>query len=172
MATIAVIIDDYFEDSEYIEPVKAFKDVGHRVVHLGVQQGKVVRGKKKRTEVTIDKGLKHVNPVQYDALLLPGGYSPDRLRAHPEAVAFAKGFVDLNKPVFAICQGPQLLIAAQRLKGKKVTGRRSIRQNIINAGAKFVDREVVEDGNLITSRQRSDIPYFINRSMAKLATIE
>ncbi len=160
MATIAVLIHDGFEDSEYVKPAEAFKDQGHEIICLGLEEGAVVKGKKEGTEVTISRSVAAANPEEYDALLIPGGYAPDKLRAHAEPVDFVEKFFATGKPIFSICHGPQLLISAQVLKGKTCTGYRSIAQDIKNAGAHFVDQEVVVDGNLITSRQPSDIPAF------------
>jgi protease I len=168
MLNIAVIIADQFEDIEYSEPAKAFEAAGHRLTHIGINRGETVVGKKHGTRVTIDTAVDTVTVADYDALLIPGGYSPDRLRADENAVAFAKAFLDSGKPVFAICHGPQLLISAQALQGRKVTGWKSIVQDIKNAGAEFVDRDVVEDGNLISSRGPDDIPAFIDAALRKL----
>ncbi|MFW6186050.1 MAG: type 1 glutamine amidotransferase domain-containing protein [Halobacteriota archaeon] len=168
MSKIAVIITDMFEDVEYTEPVEAFKKKGHELVRVGFKEGETVKGKKKGTEVKVDKSVKDVNAGDFDALLIPGGYSPDKLRVDDDAVRFVKEFMDQNKPVFSICHGPQLLITAQALKGRKITGYKSIIQDIKNAGAEFIDSEVVEDGNLITSRNPNDLPAFIQASLRKL----
>lgn len=167
MSRIAVIIDDMFYDSEYTEPAKAFKDAGHEVVTVGLEQGKEIKGKKEGTVVKIESSVNDVRADDFDALLIPGGYSPDKLRAYPEAVDFVKGFTE-SKPIFAICHGPQLLISAKALKGRKVTCWKSLVEDVKNAGAKYFDSEVIEDGNMITSRQPSDIPMFIKRSLEKL----
>ncbi len=168
MSHIAVIIDQYFEDSEYIEPVKAFKDEGHDITHVGIQAGETVKGKKENTPVIIDKDFKNCSADDFDALLIPGGYSPDNLRAHEQAVRFTKKFVKSGKPVFSICHGPQLLITADVLHGRRITGWTSIIQDIKNAGAEFVDKEVVEDANIISSRNPNDLPAFISASLKKL----
>jgi len=168
MSKIAVIISDMFEDSEYTEPVKAFKEKGHTVVHVGLKKGEKVKGKKEGIEVGTDHSVKDVSVDDFDALLIPGGYSPDKLRAHDEAVRFVRDFVKSGKPVFAICHAPQLLITADVLKGRKITGWKSIVQDIKNAGAHFVDQKVVEDGNLVSSRQPGDLPEFIAASLARL----
>ena len=118
--------------------------------------------------MTIDKAIIEVNPDTFDALLIPGGYSPDKLRAHDEAVQFTRKFMESGKPVFSICHAPQLLITADVLKGRKITGWKSVVQDIKNAGADFIDQEVVEDGNLISSRQPADLPAFIRASLGKL----
>ena len=168
MSKIAVIIDDMFEDVEYTRPAEAFKKEGHELVHVGLNEGKEVTGKKKGTKVRIDKSVDDVSPDQFDALLIPGGYSPDKLRAHPNAVTFTREFMDSGKPIFSICHGPQLLISADRIKGRKLTGWRSIVQDIKNAGALYEDKELVVDRNLISSRQPSDIPAFIRAALDRL----
>ena len=157
-----------FEDSEYIEPVSSFTTAGHNLTNIGLKEGKIVKGKKEGTKVTIDTSIKDASVDDFDALLIPGGYSPDKLRSHDEAVKFVKDFMDSGKPVFSICHGPQLLITADVLKGRKVTGWKSIVQDIKNAGAIFINKEVVEDKNLISSRSPSDLPAFINASLKKL----
>ncbi|UCG68419.1 MAG: type 1 glutamine amidotransferase [Thermoplasmata archaeon] len=168
MSKIAVILTDMFEDSEYTEPAQAFKDAGHELVHIEFEEGKTVKGKKKGTPVKIDKVVSDVSVEDFDALLIPGGYSPDKLRVNEHAVKFARDFVNSGKPVFAICHAPQLLITAQVLEGRRLTGYKSIIQDIKNAGAGFLDQEVVEDGNLISSRHPGDLPAFISASLRKL----
>ncbi|MGZ3494913.1 MAG: type 1 glutamine amidotransferase domain-containing protein [Thermodesulfobacteriota bacterium] len=168
MSKIAVIITDMFEDSEYTNPAQAFKRAGHELVHVGLKARQTVKGKKRGTPVRIDKAVKDVSVDDCDALFIPGGYSPDKLRVDEKAVQFVKRFVETGKPVFSICHAPQLLITAQVLQGRKVTGWKSIVQDIKNAGAEFIDQEVVEDGNLISSRSPDDIPAFIQACLKKL----
>lgn len=168
MSRIAVIITDLFEDAEYTQPAKAFQKAGHDLVHVGLKARATVKGKKKQTPVKIDKAVKNVSVDEFDALFIPGGYSPDKLRVDEDAVRFAGDFVSSGKPVFEICHAPQLLITAQAVRGRKITGWKSIIQDIKNAGAEFVDQEVVEDGNLISSRSPDDLPAFIEASLKKL----
>jgi protease I len=168
MSKIAVIITDMFEDVEYTEPAKAFKKEGHELVHLGLKKGETVKGKKDGTKVKIDKAIADVSVNDFDALLIPGGYSPDKLRAYEEPVRFAREFFNSEKPVFAICHAAQLLITADVLRGRKVTGWKSITQDIKNAGAQFVDDKVVIDGNLVSSRGPDDLREFISASLKKL----
>jgi protease I len=168
MSKIAVIITDLFEDSEYTEPARAFKEAGHELVHIGLEQGETVKGKKEETPVLIDRSIKETSVDEFDALLIPGGYSPDKLRAHDEAVAFTKAFFESRKPVFAICHAPQLLITADVIRGRKITGWKSIVQDIKNAGAEFIDREVVQDANLVSSRHPGDLPAFIRACLGTL----
>jgi protease I len=168
MATIAVIIDDMFEDSEYQKPADEFRKAGHDIEHVGLKRGAVVRGKKEGMEVKIDRPVSDAEVDDYDALLIPGGYSPDRLRVDRDAVHFAREFVRSGKPVFVICHGAQLLITADVLRGRKITGWKSIVQDIKNAGAEYLDREVVVDGNLVSSRMPDDLPSFVKESLKKL----
>ncbi|MEZ0479948.1 type 1 glutamine amidotransferase domain-containing protein [Planococcus sp. SSTMD024] len=168
MAKIATLITDMFEDVEYTEPAKAFNEAGHELINIEKEAGKKVTGKQGEAVVTIDKGIDEVNPDEFDALLLPGGFSPDQLRADDRFVTFTKAFMDAKKPVFAICHGPQLLITAKALEGRDATGFKSIQVDMEYAGAKVVDKEVVVCQNqLVTSRQPDDIPAF-NRESLKL----
>ncbi|MGX4667662.1 type 1 glutamine amidotransferase domain-containing protein [Cerasibacillus sp. JNUCC 74] len=158
---IATVITDMFEDVEYTDPAKAFKDAGHEVVTIEKEKRKQVTGKNKQATVTIDYGIDDVNPSDFDALFIPGGFSPDILRADDRFVTFAKHFMDEKKPVFAICHGPQLLITAKTLEGRKATGYKSIQVDMEYAGAQVVDKEVVVcQDQLVTSRQPDDIPAF------------
>jgi protease I len=168
MSKIAVVITDMFEDSEYSQPAEAFKQAGHELVHVGLKSGATVKGKKHGTPVKVDKTVPEVKVDDFDALLIPGGYSPDKLRVDDKVVKFVKDFVESGKPVCAICHAPQLLINAQVLKGRKITGWKSLVQDIKNAGAEFIDQEVVEDGNLISSRSPGDLPAFIRACSQRL----
>ncbi|MEJ2168241.1 MAG: type 1 glutamine amidotransferase [Desulfobacterales bacterium] len=168
MSQIAVIITDLFEDAEYTEPAKAFKEAGHTLTHIGLKAGETVKGKKDNTPVKIDKSIDGVSPGDFDALLIPGGYSPDKLRAHENAVKFARNFMESGKPVFAICHAGQLLVTADVLRGRKMTGWKSIVQDLKNAGAEYIDQEVVEDGNLVSSRHPGDLPAFIEASLKRV----
>jgi len=167
MARIGVLIDNMFEDSEYSKPVAAYKKAKYELVNIGVKKG-TVKGETIGTKVKVEKAVTGVTADDFDALFIPGGYSPDRLRSHDEIVAFVKQFAATGKPIFFICHGAQLLITADLLKGRKVTGWKSLIQDIKNAGAKYLDQEVVEDGNFISSRYPADIPAFIKASLNKL----
>ena len=125
-----------------------------------------LKGKQGKSEITIDKGINDASPEDYDALFIPGGFSPDILRADDRFVSFSKAFMDAKKPVLAICHGPQLLITAETLNGRDVTGYKSIHVDLINAGGNLHDKEVVVCQNqLITSRQPDDIPAFVQESL-------
>lgn len=165
---IATVITDMFEDVEYTDPAKAFKDAGHEVVTIGTERGKDVTGKNKETTVTVDESIDNVSPEDFGALFIPGGFSPDMLRADERFVKFAKQFMDDKKPVFSICHGAQLLITAKALEGRKATGFKSIQVDMEYAGANVLDQEVVVCSNqLVTSRQPDDIPAF-NREALNL----
>lgn len=165
--TIGVMISDMFEDSEYSEPVKAFAEAGHRIINLGLKTCTAARGKE-GTSVNIDKAIRGSKPEHFDALLIPGGYSPDKLRTDQDAVDFTREFVKSGKPVFVICHGPQLLISAGVLKGRKITSWKSVKDDVINAGAEFIDKAVVEDGNIVSSRSPADLKSFIRSSLKRL----
>jgi len=171
MKKIAVILDDLFEDVEYTKPANAFQKAGHQLIHIGLKKGTVVTGKKQGVKVSIDRQVSDVSINDFDALFIPGGYSPDKLRVNDDAVRFVKDFVTSGKPVFSICHGPQLLITAQVLTGRKITGWKSIVQDLKNAGAIYLDQEVVEDGNLLSSRSPADLPAFIKATLRTLQTI-
>ncbi|PIC64823.1 protease [Sporosarcina sp. P13] len=170
MAKIATVLGDMFEDSEYLKPAKAYKDAGHEMEVIGTEAGAEVTGMKENTAVKLDKSIDNVKSSDYDALFIPGGFSPDILRGDDRFVKFAKEFMDADKPVFAICHGPQLLITAKTLEGRDATGYKSIRVDMEYAGAKFADKEVVVCQNqLVTSRQPDDIPAFNRESLKLLA---
>ena len=164
---IAALVDNGFEQSELIEPKKALEQAGAHVDVVSPQTGEV-RGWQ-HTEwgqkVRVDRELSSARPADYDGLLLPGGVmSPDRLRANPEAVGFVKEFVAAGKPIAAICHGPWTLIEADAVKGRRMTSWPSLRSDLTNAGASWVDEQVVVDRGLVTSRKPDDIPAF-NRKM-------
>jgi len=166
---VATVLTNMFEDVEFTEPAKAFEEAGHEVVTIESEAGKSVEGKQKEATVKIDKGINEVNPDEFDALFIPGGFSPDQLRADDRFVAFAKAFMDAQKPVFAICHGPQLLITAKKLEGRNATGYKSIKVDMEYAGAIYKDQEVVVCNNqLVTSRTPEDIPAFIKESLELL----
>jgi len=157
---IAVLLASDFEDSEYEEPVKALRDAGHDVIVIGRSKGETLEGKRGDVEAKTDQAIADVDPADFDALLIPGGYSPDQLRIDDRMVSFTRTFAVSSKPIAAICHGPQLLIEAGVVTDKKMTSWPSVRTDLRNAGATVVDEEVVVDGRLITSRKPDDIPAF------------
>ncbi|WP_099225162.1 type 1 glutamine amidotransferase domain-containing protein [Listeria costaricensis] len=165
---IAAVLTDLFEDVEYTDPAEAFQNAGHEVVTIEKQAGNQVTGKRGETTVKIEKGIDDVEAADFDALFIPGGFSPDQLRADERFVKFAKAFMEANKPIFAICHGPQLLIQTEQLKGRTVTGFTSIRPDLANAGANVKDEEVVVDKNIVTSRTPDDLPAFDREALQLL----
>lgn len=168
---IACLLDSDFEDSEFKDPYDAFQREGHRVTIIGLEAGKELKGKKGKVTTRAEVGINDVKPDQFDALFIPGGYSPDHLRVNPAVVKFTKAFFDANKPVFAICHGPQLLMTARVVKGRKMTAWYTIQDDLKQVGADVVDQEVVVDKNLVTSRKPDDIPAFIRESSKLLEKV-
>lgn len=171
MARIAVIVDELYEDSELNDPVAAFRKAGHDVVLVGMEEGRTVRGKNEGTRATIELAVRRTDPAGFDALLIPGGYSPDKLRRHDDPVEFARAMFTAGKPTFIICHAVQLLVTAQVLNGYTATGHKAVWEDIENAGAKLVDREVVVDRNLVSSRSPADIPAFIKACLKLLESV-
>jgi len=165
---IACVLDVDYEDSEFKEPFDAFRKAGHQVTIIGLKAGKELKGKKGEVTTKAEVGIDQVRPDQFDALLIPGGYSPDHLRADPRMIGFTKAFFDTEKPVFAIGHGPQVLITPRVVRGRKLTAWKAIHDDLAQVGANVVDQEVVVDRNLVTSRQSSDIPAFIRESLKVL----
>lgn len=169
MAHIAFVLADDFEDSEFRKPYDALREAGHEVEILGAKQGVTVTGKKGQEKVKIEGAAADADAADFDALVIPGGYSPDHLRTDAAVVEFVRNMVEGKKLVAAVCHGPQLLIEADAVKGKQLTSFASVKKDLENAGADWVDREVVVDGMLITSRKPEDLPAFskaINKALA------
>lgn len=160
MAKIAIPLGEDFEDAEFTVPQEHFIDEGHEVTVFGASKGRVVVGKRGAAEVVLDDEAGKLDPDHFDALVIPGGYSPDKLRLEKDVVDFVKRFVNTGKPVAAICHGPQLLIEADAVRGRTLTSWPSVRKDLENAGAHWVDEEVCIDNNLITSRKPEDLEAF------------
>jgi protease I len=169
-ATIAFVVDDDFEDSELRVPLDSLRRAGFRIEILGAKRGETKKGKKGVETVKIEAAATDRKASQYDALVIPGGYSPDHLRTDPGVVALVRDMVSSGKVVAAVCHGPQLLIEADAVRGKKLTSWPSVRKDLENAGATWTDQEVVIDGNLITSRKPADLPAFAQAIEHQLAT--
>ncbi|MFN7141570.1 MAG: type 1 glutamine amidotransferase domain-containing protein, partial [Limisphaerales bacterium] len=169
---VAILVADGFEQSELVEPRNALKNAGADTMIISPAKGKVMGWKDKDWGDTfaVDTTLEKANADDYDALLLPGGVmNPDKLRANEQAVHFVRRFFEQKKPVAAICHGPWTLIDAGVVKGRELTSYHSIRSDLLNAGAKWVDQEVVVDAGLVTSRQPSDIPAFNQKMIEEFA---
>jgi protease I len=160
---IAALVGPAFEDSEFRTPYDRFCKAGHDVVVVGMKKGETLTGDKGRERTQVDLELGDARADQFDALFIPGGHSPDYLRADDRAVEFVRRFRD--KPVFAICHGPQLLITAEMVQGRTMTAWKTVQVDLRNAGAKVVDKEVVVDRNLVTSRKPDDLDAFVRESL-------
>jgi protease I len=168
MAKVAFVLADDFEDSDFKVPYDRIREAGHRVTVIGPQAGQEVKGKRGNESFTPEVTPDQVNPGEFDALVIPGGYSPDKLRTDDGVVKFVQGFFDDQKPVAAICHAGSLLVEADAVRGRTVTSWPSVKTDLINAGAEWVDREVVEDGNLITSRKPDDIDAWVGAILKRL----
>jgi protease I len=169
MSKIAFLVDQMFEDSEFRVPYDRLRGAGHQVEILGREASITVDGYRQKEHITIEQPVAQARVEDYDALVIPGGYSPDHLRTHRDAVAFTRAMALANKPVAAVCHAPSLLIEADLVYGRHVTSWPSIKTDLINAGARWVDREVVIDGNIITSRRPDDLPAFSDAILRVLA---
>ncbi|HEY3815155.1 MAG TPA: type 1 glutamine amidotransferase domain-containing protein [Caulobacteraceae bacterium] len=169
---VALLATDGFEQAELFTPRDALRDAGAQVDLISLKLGEIqgfdhlTPDKKAAVDLTLDQA----EPDDYDALVLPGGANnPDRLRIEPKALEFVRAFFDAGKPVGAICHAPWILINAGVASGRKLTSYKTIRLDLKNAGANVVDEEVVVDGNLITSRQPSDLPAFCAKVIEAIA---
>jgi protease I len=160
---IAIVATDGFEQSELLEPRKALEAEGAKVEIVSPSSGDIqgMEHHDKGEKVHVDRTVDEVKPEDYAALVLPGGVAnPDALRTMPKVVGFIKKFFDDQKPVAAICHGPWTLVEAGVVKGATMTSWPSLKTDLRNAGANWVDREVVRDGTLVTSRKPDDLPAF------------
>lgn len=169
---VAVLVTHGFEESEFVEPLNALKDEGAEVTVVSLQKGGVKSwsGKDWSKEYEADAAISDVDSRTYDALVLPGGVlNPDQLRTNEQAVGFVAGFFDNAKPIAAICHGPWMLIETGELSGRTVTSFPSLRTDLVNAGAHWVDEEVVVDNGLVTSRSPKDLPAFCRKMVEEIA---
>lgn len=157
---IAMPIAAGFEDSEFTVPFQRLRAAGHEVTLLGAKPGESLEGKRGQATAVPDTTAEGLEVGDFDALVIPGGHSPDRLRLDTALVRFTRAFCQSGKPVAAICHGPQLLIEADAVGGKTLTSWPSVRKDLENAGGTWVDEEVVVHGNLITSRKPEDLDAF------------
>ena len=169
MAKIAFVLGEDFEDSEFRKPYDSLKAKGHTIDIVGAKAGQTVKGKKGKEEVKLDGEVTGKDAGSYDALVIPGGYSPDHLRTDEKVVAMTQEMLRGGKVVAAVCHGPQLLIEAEGVKGRVVTSWPSVKKDLENAGASWVDEEVHVDGKLITSRKPDDLPAFTDAIAKQLS---
>lgn len=169
---VAMLVEDDFDDRELAGPVEALRAAGANVVIVGSRAGTEHRGKRGDVVVKVELAAGTAKVADFDAVVIPGGYAPDRMRMRHAMVDLVRDMMEAGKPVAAICHGPQLLISANALKGRTLTCWPSIAIDVKNAGGLYVDKPVVEDGNLITSRKPDDVPHFsqaIIRALSKVA---
>src|SRR4249919_1682220 len=157
---VAMLVEDEFEDRELTGPLEALRAAGATVTIVGPTAGAQFKGKRGDAVVTSDLAAGAARMIDFDALVIPGGHAPDRMRMRHAMVDLARDAMDANKPVAAICHGPSLLISANALRGRTLTCWPSIAVDVKNAGGRYVDKPVVLDGNLITSRKPDDVPVF------------
>jgi protease I len=157
---VALLVEDEFEDRELTGPLEALRAAGATVTIVGPTAGAQFRGKRGEAVVTSDLAAGAARMKDFDALVIPGGHAPDKMRMRHAMVDLARDAMDANKPVAAICHAPSLLISSNSLKGRTLTCWPSIAVDVKNAGGRYVDKPVVEDGNLITSRKPDDVPMF------------
>jgi protease I len=172
---VAALVGDGFEESELLDPKRALEEAGAIVTIVGVDDRALqkIRGKKGLDEgqsVKAEEIVADVTADDFDALLIPGGASPDHLRMNKDVQRFVREFDLAKKPMFVICHGPQILISAQLVRGRTLTGFASIADDIRNAGGLYRDQPVVSDGNWVTSRNPQDLMLFNRAILEKLAT--
>ena len=169
---IAILATEGFEQSELFEPRQALEQAGATTHVISPKSGEIKAWNETNwgKPVKVDMTLADADPESYDGLLLPGGVlNPDKLRREPDAVEFVRSFFDQGKPVAAICHGPQMLIEADVVRGRKLTSFPSVKKDLMNAGAQWVDEVVVVDNGLVTSRKPDDIPQFNAKMIEEFA---
>ena len=169
MAKIGFIFGEMFEDQELRVPYDKLSEAGHEVLLIGEREGAEIAGKKGKEKITIECAVDDVDADDLDALVIPGGYSPDHLRTNDAMVDLVREMDEEGKTIAAVCHAPSILIDADIVDGRRLTSWPSIKADLLNAGAEWVDEQVVEDGNLITSRKPDDLDAF---SAAILAALE
>jgi len=161
---VAILVEQDFEDSELTEPLKAMKEAGAQIFVVGSGSQTSYRGKRGKATIKVDIDADKVRAEDFDAIIIPGGYAPDKMRLHQPMIDLVMRAHDLGEVIAAVCHGPQLLISAGIVSGRRLTSWPSVAVDLRNAGANWVDEPVVRDGNLITSRKPSDLPLF-NRAI-------
>ena len=161
---IAILAEQDFEDVELMEPLKAMKEAGAQIFIVGSGSQTSYQGKRGKVTIKVDIDADKVRADDFDAIIIPGGYAPDKMRLHQPMIDLVRKAHDLGKVIAAVCHGPQLLISAGIVSGRRLTSWPSVAIDLKNAGAIWVDEPLVKDGNIITSRRPSDLPLF-NRAI-------
>jgi protease I len=167
---VACVLGPGFEDSEFRVPYDRFRQAGHPVVIVGIKQGEQLTGKRGKEQAIVEMGIDDADPDMFDALFIPGGYSPDNLRGDVRMVRFVRAFRE--KPILTICHGPQLLITADMVRGRTMTSWKTVQVDLRHAGARVVDDEVVVEGNLVTSRGPGDLDAFTREALQMLESAQ
>jgi protease I len=165
---VAVLLGPDFEDTEFQVPVSRLREAGFTVEVIGKEAGQELAGKKGKERARVERSIDDARPESYDALLIPGGYSPDNLRADERFVEFVRRFDGTGRPLAAVCHGPQLLITAGLVKGKTMTAWKTVQEDLRQMGADVRDQAVVRDDHWITSRQPSDLEAFSSALISAL----
>ena len=168
---VAMLVEDEFEDRELTGPLDALREAGVTVTLVGPTAGAEFKGKRGQAAVTSELAAGSARMTDFDALVIPGGHAPEKMRMRHAMVDLARDAMEAGKPVAAICHGPQLLISANTLRGRTLTCWPSIAIDVKNAGGLYVDKPVVEDGNLITSRKPDDVAVFSEAIIRALARV-
>lgn len=164
---IAILVDVLYQEMEVWYPLFRFQEAGARVVTVGPKAGETY-GSKLGYPVKADAGFDQVKAADFDGVVVPGGYAPDHIRRHDAAIRFVKELDAQGKLVASICHGPWVLCSAGVLKGRRATSFFAIKDDVVNAGARWEDAEVVVDGNLVTSRKPEDLPAFCKTAIGVL----
>jgi len=168
---VAMLVEEGFEDRELTGPLDALRAKGAVVTLVGPTAGAQFHGKRGEATVRSDVAAGAAKMTDFDALVIPGGHAPDKMRMRHAMVDLARDAIESGKPVAAICHGPQVLISANVLRGRTLTCWPSIAIDVKNAGGLYVDKPVVEDGNLITSRKPDDVPAFSEAIIRALSRV-
>lgn len=168
MANVAILLGPEFEDAEFKIPYDRLRKAGHHVEILGTERGEKLRGKRGKEKAKADAPVAECDPTYFHAVVIPGGHSPDHLRIHEPMVKFLRRFGETGRPIAAVCHGPQLLIEADLVEGKRMTSWPSVRKDLENAGVQWVNEQVVLDQQFITARKPEDLEAFSNAILEKL----
>jgi protease I len=167
---VAVLVEDSYQELELWYPVLRFREAGADVVTVGPQKGATYTSKY-GYPATADIGAADVSAADFDAVVIPGGYAPDRMRRHPAMVSLVREMDKAGKVVAAVCHAGWMLCSADIVRGRQATCFSSVKDELVNAGARYLDAEVVRDGNLITSRAPDDLPAFCREVIAALVGV-
>ena len=169
---IACLLANGFEDSEFDVPRQRLEEAGYQVEVIGTKAGERLQGYKGKVTTRVERAIDDVKPDHYEGLLIPGGHSPDMLRADERFVTFVRAFDQTKRPLAAVCHGPQLLITAGLVKGRTLTAWPTIQEDLRQIGAQVRDEQVVVDDNWITSRKPADLEAFSDKMIEELRELE